>query len=390
MSYGYLWATSVPRVGILSNYFNWWSDAFYDWAALQGKTWLNNRIQPVDRIVAIDVSTGQTRGTLITRPRAFGHLPIRTTPDGRYVSLVLQKWDQLVLVEVDTGCVAHMLGSDVRDPKSGTRWRHIAGLDDGNMYVVIADEFVNEWRLLAWNYEAGLSKTLEKRKPVILNNASRAMVGHSLFSPDRYCLVPHSQPPQFLVFPNWAFRAIGSPNLSLIEPATDFEKRFSLDIELEEEEEPSFIENGSVAVFRCDDDTYALRSFRLSNGKRKRRFQKPGYLIVSSPMAKIVNNGEWTVVPAIDARLYRFESTSQSEPVFPPTIFLAVDVRSFRTIREFTSTGPNSVSQLQVAPNSATFAALVDPQVRYAIRNREILIYSWTPQPHAATSQANN
>jgi len=79
--YAALHVAQVSRRGAASAWLNWWSFDLLSWATDNNKPWLIKRASFVNRVLEVDVGTGETIRTIIAR-RGYAQLPLVRSPDG--------------------------------------------------------------------------------------------------------------------------------------------------------------------------------------------------------------------------------------------------------------------------------------------------------------------
>jgi len=200
--YGALWALRLPRSSWVNNCVNWWSHDLLLWADEKNIAPLTQWSRSVDRIVEVDVATGKTLRTLITRPAYMPPLmfPLRVTPDGSGLLITLREADRLALVSTRSGRVVRALSSAAAPPPGLSRWRQVAGFDEAGQtaHVVLLDEATRKTKLMAWNLPSGNSTILfESDAEVHAGQHKRPMI-----MARRYYRIPGSAPSRFLEMPN--------------------------------------------------------------------------------------------------------------------------------------------------------------------------------------------
>lgn len=211
MGYGSLWACGVPRSGSLGTWVNWWSYDVSAWAQDKGvslQRW--NRL--VLRVLEIDVVTGRTLGTLITRPGVVSlGGPFTVTPDGDALLMTVGVGDHLALVSTGSGRVLRTLASS--DFSSGVTdyWRQFAGFDahGTTAFVVMLDTPQERTKLLRWNLQTGESSLVIECEADVVSFKNRPASPW----PRRFYTIPGSDPARFLELPS--NMAVGVPAKSV-------------------------------------------------------------------------------------------------------------------------------------------------------------------------------
>ena len=154
-------------------------------------------------LLEIDVETGRTKGTLITRSNSLhAWCGLTPTPNGDALIMALDPGDRLAMVSTRTGRVIRTIQRGDFASWRTSRWQQIAGFDKQGRtaYVVMLDEAEVKTELIAWDLRTGESKLLFSGDAEIagLSDTPNA----NFLSAKRIYVIPGSDPVQFLELPN--------------------------------------------------------------------------------------------------------------------------------------------------------------------------------------------
>lgn len=388
LGYGSLWAFQMPRAGSASAWINWWSYDVAGWAQSKGVS-LTRWVTNVDRVVEIDVTTGETLRTLITRPNRMDQwFPLTVTPDGGGLLMTLDRDDRLGLVSTRSGRVIRTLA---RGDSSWTwgavsRWTQIAGFDDDGRtaYVVMFDVPASRTELLAWDLQTGESSLLFECDAEMVDIP---YLGSPKAMPRRFFAIPGPGPTRFLQLPS----IVGAyddriTNEILVRGPEDL-KRITMKITAEPPPfaDPVFTSDGSRVFLGSKKPGSGLAVFDLVSGRRLQQWHPP-----VGHTAGHGNRGVPQRGPVIVARSLRIASVPGPTGVLTSTLsgpeaFLVGDSSSERWIGRYTRPSEAiRLGEIWISPDARFFAtAGVIPDSSVVGRyQQELLIYDLRSLPH--------
>lgn len=189
--YAALHVAQVSRRGTASAWLNWWSFDLLSWATDNNKPWLISRASFVNRVLEVDVGTGETIRTIFAGGE-YGQLPLVRSPDGLRLFLTADR-SELWMLDVPSGRVSRTLlveGS----------LESVGGFsDDGEtIYVTVLDRDAEVTRLMAWDWDTD-------EKVILLEldaEVHRTGYGQRMLQAQRFYRVPGRDPRLMIQYPH--------------------------------------------------------------------------------------------------------------------------------------------------------------------------------------------
>ncbi len=383
---GVMWAFRVSRTGEMAKWCNWWSYDLETWAANHNvslATWVQN----VDRVLELDVQSGQLHGTLITRLSGVRpRFQIATAPDGRAMIIPLTDGDRLALVSTFSGSVLRTL---VRiNPSSGgtTEWTQLAGFDDSGhvAYVVAFDEPAKKSKLISWDLRSGRNSVVAEYEADELSYPDASPRRGKLIWPRRIVSVPGNGPAGFLEY-GAAPNALGSLGKVLVRDRLDPSRllgRFS--VPEGAILTPGFAPDGRHAFFIAPmSQPPGIVGFDVETGEVGRFAPvPPGWTLGLTEALADCHAGR-LFVSAESASRMQFGGAAPSDQL--PMVFLVFDLLNDRAVGWFVRPANGSWSHVRTASPHGRFLAVVE-YLRGVVNNQaaqqEISIYDLSTLPH--------
>ncbi|MCH7701102.1 MAG: hypothetical protein IID37_05400 [Planctomycetes bacterium] len=189
--YAALHVAQVSRRGTASAWLNWWSFDLLSWATDNNKPWLISRASFVNRVLEVDVGTGETIRTIFAGG-GYAQLPLVRSPDGLRLFLTGYP-SELRMLDVPSGRVSRTLlveGS----------LESVGGFsDDGEtIYVAVLDRDAEVTRLMAWDWDTD-------EKVILLEldaEVHRTGHGRRMLQAQRFYRVPGRDPQLMIQYPH--------------------------------------------------------------------------------------------------------------------------------------------------------------------------------------------
>lgn len=262
--YGSLWLLRVPRSGYVRDWIHWWSYGLAAWACESNSPLADRWGRLVNRIVEVDVATGELLETSVTwgSSQLVG-FPITLTPDGAHLLMTLQDHDRLSLISTRSGRVVKRLSYGKWPKRRISRWRQVAGFDDAGktVYLVAFDQKGHKTYLLAWEWQSDQTTVLLESDA----ETQSSKPGPTTL-PREYHYIPGTSPPHFLELP--ASYRVGDEAIEILvrdsSQPNRVVTRFSTTL-WAYFDTPISPDGKSVFVYRRDSEN-ALTEFDLSTG----------------------------------------------------------------------------------------------------------------------------
>ena len=380
IAYGSLWALRTPRSGSASMWLHWWSYDLHDWAQQKGVSltqWQKN----VDRIIEVDVATGKTQRTLITRSnRLHTWCPLAVTPDGDGLLMTLDSSDRLALVSTRSGRVRCTLAHGDSSPTRTSRWQQIAGFDDAGRiaYVVVLDEPAKRTKLLEWDLRSGSSAVLIETDADVVASRSGRLVPWAR----RFYKVPGSGPPRFLEMPSsMGIGADKSPvELRVHDTGGSRHAPVEFATSLWAHSTPGFSSNGERVYVHASSSVSGLAGFDLGSGEPLAGLNAPQWHHIlfesccDQPRGRLIVAGTWHRLEMIRAGLLNAH----------PHVFLVCDLDARRWIGRYVQPSDGIYHTLWVSPDGRYFAAygFLKDSKKGGRYQHDLLIYDLRSLPH--------
>lgn len=383
--YGSLWILRAPRAGYVATWVNWWSYDLHDWARDKGVS-LTRWLRQVDRILEVDVESGQTLRTLITRPnRLHPWCPVTVTPDGSGLLMTIDDGDRLALVSTRSGSVMRTLAYGDFASVRTSRWTQIAGFDDAGrtVYIVLLDKPEKKTVLLAWNLRSGeSSKLLEVDADIV-----QSQNGPAAPWARRFYQVPGSIPERFLELPHsMAVGNRGTPTEFNVRGGADLQRivcRFAKAIW--GHSAPSFTSDGRRVYLHGSGFGEGLVAFELETGTALPALHAPPFHNISFQVSKTPQRG-WVVIHGSGRpRPAKNLLSLFTSAFFRTDVFLVADLDQRSWIGRYDQPPEGIYLNLFASPDGRFFAAngfLRNSKGAGGRYQQELLIYDLRSLPH--------